>query len=54
MNIPYGRYALALTWYKTLLNGDILTNTFVPETDEGVVDTKLLSVIRVKISEFLK
>jgi hypothetical protein len=54
MNIPYGRYALALTWYKTLLNGDILTNTFVPEKEEEAVDPKLLSFIREKVSEFLE
>lgn len=46
MNIPYGRYALALTWYKTLLEGDILSNSFVPSTEEGEADKELLKVIK--------
>ncbi len=46
MDIPYGRYALALVWYRTLLHGDILSNAFIP-TQEGMeIDHKLLEVIR--------
>lgn len=46
MDIPYGRYALALTWYKTLLHGDILSNTFVPVQEGIETDDKLLKVIK--------
>lgn len=54
MNIPYGRYALALTWYKTLLHGDILTNTFVPETEGGETDAELLRTVREGVNACLE
>lgn len=54
MNIPYGRYALALTWYKTLLQGDILSNTFVPVTDGLETDTVLLQTIREGVNDCLR
>ncbi|SHK08496.1 protein of unknown function [Anaerocolumna jejuensis DSM 15929] len=46
MNIPYGRYALALTWYKTLLHGDVLSNTFVPSAEGTETDAELLRTVR--------
>lgn len=54
MNIPYGRYALALTWYAILLQGDILSNTFVPLTNDVQTDLELLKVIKEGVNTCLK
>lgn len=53
MNIPYGRYALALTWYTTLLHGDILSDTFIPVQEGIETDLKLINVIREGVHAFL-
>lgn len=34
MHLVYGRYATAAVWYETLLNKSILTNSFLPPSDE--------------------
>ncbi len=36
MDLVYGRYALALLWYKTVLGGDVDAVTFVPTNDDIV------------------
>lgn len=54
MNIPYGRYALALTWYKTLLQGDILSNTFIPESEDLQIDRKLLQTVKEAVNTYLE
>ncbi len=54
MNIPYGRYALALTWYKTLLQGDILSNTFIPESEDLQTDRKLLQTVKEAVNTYLE
>ncbi|MHB8961713.1 MAG: DUF4886 domain-containing protein [Saccharofermentanales bacterium] len=46
MDLAYGRYALAATWFETLLHSNILVNTFVPHTDDGYASDELLMIIR--------
>lgn len=43
MNIPYGRYAVAATWYETLLGADVRENPYAPP---GAEDRALLTLIR--------
>lgn len=39
LNIPYGRYAAALTWYKTITQESVLDTTFLPpEADQRLID----------------
>ena len=48
MHFLYGRYALACTWAKTLLNAPVQDCTFLPgscETEE-VPEQQLISLIR--------
>lgn len=51
MNIPYGRYALAATWYQTLLEGNILENDFVPDNGVEPVDSSLIRLIQKTVYE---
>lgn len=46
MNIPYGRYALAATWYQSILKANILKNDFVPSNDTEPVDLSLIKLIQ--------
>jgi hypothetical protein len=51
MHYIYGRYALACTWAKTLLDAPIQKCTYIPqcyETEE-VPDEKLLSLVREEV-----
>lgn len=45
MSIPYGRFALAATWYETILHGNILDNGFLPPID-GIIDTDKINIIK--------
>lgn len=39
LNLIYGRYAAAATWYETLLNRNILDNPWMPEdSDKDIID----------------
>ncbi len=39
INIPYGRYATALLWFKVLMGGDVLAASFIPEgADAEIID----------------
>lgn len=52
MHYLYGRYALACTWAKTLLNAPVADCTFIPQcsqTDE-TADPQLIAVIREEVS----
>ena len=49
MNYIYGRYALALTWYKTITGNSVADNTYIPETSfapDEKANVELLGVIR--------
>lgn len=46
MHLVYGRYALAATWFETLLHGNILENAYIPPPDDGDPSDALLAVIR--------
>lgn len=38
MHLFYGRYAVAATWFETLIGGDIRSNPFIPPVDKiGVI-----------------
>ena len=40
MSVPYGRYLLACVWMKTLFSGRASENPYVPETEEGILDSE--------------
>lgn len=47
MHEIYGRYALAATWYSTLLDGNVLSNSYIPPTIEGIsITDEELQVIK--------
>jgi hypothetical protein len=44
----YGRYAVAATWFETLLGGDVTTNTYLPPEEKvGVLGQSALDRISV-------
>lgn len=45
MHLVYGRYAVAATWYETVLGGNVLENDFVPPAQEQPADPHLLHLI---------
>ena len=45
MHMLYGRYAVAATWYETLLGGDITTNLWLPFERMGLFDQDTLNKI---------
>ncbi len=48
MHLLYGRYAVAATWFETLLGGDITTNTYLPPQEKvGVLGDGALHRIEV-------
>jgi len=49
MNVIYGRYLLAATWYKTLTGNTICNNTYIPYTKLApnvICNEKILKVIK--------
>lgn len=57
MNIIYGRYLLAATWYKVLLGNAIISNTYVPFTKlapNAICDTGVLQVIKQTVDEMVQ
>lgn len=49
MNVIYGRYLLAATWYKTLVGNSVIDNTYVPHTKlapNAVCNERILKVVR--------
>ena len=48
MHPLYGRYAVAATWFETLLGGDVTTNTYLPPEEKvGVLGQSALDRISV-------
>lgn len=48
MHLLYGRYAVAATWFETLLGGDVTTNTYLPPEEKvGVLGQSALDRISV-------
>ncbi len=54
IDLTYGRYALAATWYEALLGGNILENTYVPAPQSGSIDSGKIELIKNTIHERLK
>lgn len=49
MNYIYGRYALALTWYKAITGNRVSGNTYIPETflaPDEKAEAELLRVVK--------
>ncbi len=46
LDIPYGRFAAAATWYACMLRGDILRSTYVPAAEGAPPDPDALDLIR--------
>ena len=49
MNVIYGRYLLAATWYKTFTGNKLSENDYVPKTNlapNAICDTKVLNVVK--------
>lgn len=56
MNLIYGRYLLAATWYRTLTGATVSGNTYVPKTPlapGAICDEKVLSVIKAAVDELV-
>lgn len=46
LDLIYGRYAAAASWYETILKGNILTNDFVPKLEGKETDIGLIEIIK--------
>lgn len=47
MNLVYGRYAVAATWYECLFHGNILENNYLPPEIENIkIDESLIKIIK--------
>lgn len=49
MNVIYGRYLLAATWYKTLFGASVSDNTYIPSTKlapNAVCDERILRIVK--------
>lgn len=49
MNVIYGRYLLAATWYKTLIGNSIVNNSYIPFTKlapNAICDEQVLKVVK--------
>lgn len=54
MNILYGRYLLAATWYRTLFGASVSNNTYIPSTNLApnvVCNQQILRVIKETVDE---
>ena len=54
MNVIYGRYALAATWYKIITNNSVQDNTYIPYTEllpNYTCNESILQVIKKTIEE---
>ena len=54
MNLIYGRYLLAATWYKTITGRSVRNNPFIPSTKlapNAICDEAVLSVVRETVDE---
>ena len=54
LSLDYGRLAAGLCWYNTLLGGDILHNSFVPEIDGVRADESLVYKVRSAVKNALE
>jgi hypothetical protein len=51
MDLIYGRYAVAATWYETILHKSIIDNTFIPEMiDNREVNIEKINLIKKQVS----
>ncbi len=48
INIPYGRYALGLLWFKKLMGGDVFRTSFIPNG----ADAYIINRIKKYVDEF--
>lgn len=56
MNIIYGRYVLAATWYRTLFGRSLSTNTYIPSTPlapNATCNEKILQVVKETIDKVM-
>ena len=52
MNVIYGRYLLAATWYKTLFGKSVTKNPYIPSTalaPNAVCNEQILNVVKEKL-----
>lgn len=52
MSLSYGRYAVAALWYKILLNGNVMDNTFLPEKEALDMTAERVDVIKKMVEKF--
>jgi hypothetical protein len=51
MDLIYGRYAVAATWYETILHKSIMDNTFIPAMiDNMEVSIEKINLIKKQVS----
>ena len=49
----YGRYAAGLTFYRSLFNGDVINNEFLPFKGEEVADKGIIEKIKQAVVEIV-
>ncbi len=51
MSVTYGRYALAATWFKFLMGGDLETNSYLPKAGDRALGLSIGSEFRVDLEK---
>lgn len=54
LSLSYGRYAVAGTWYESIVKGNILDNTYIPPAEEGPIDMAKINVIKKCVHDVVK
>lgn len=53
LSLLYGRYLASAVWFETLLGGNIVGNTFLPESGGETADPALIRLIQQQVHSFL-
>lgn len=53
MSLDYGRYAVALTWYRFFMGSDLTSVSFIPDEGEKPLDTHKIELIKKTVKEVL-
>ena len=51
MHLIYGRYAVAATWYQSVLKGNIIENHYVPPNSDHNTNDKLIRLIKQTVNQ---
>lgn len=57
MNVIYGRYLLAATWYKVLVGNSVCNNSYIPYTSlapNAICDSRVLRVVKETVDAVIR